>query len=418
MSGRAARSDLVLACGLFGGFVLLYAACGLAFHRTSPRAFAYLDQLFDADIPSRIIDLTRFSGPHHRTQFHPLFVLLLNPLGVALKAVLRAFGAEHAGRLAAILMCGSAGAAGVAVFFALLRRSGLAAAAALPWTLVFGFSASQVFSSVFPESWVFSTLAVLLLFALDERPATRLAAGVVAFGMAVTNLAAVFLARASSLDWTRERQSALRVLAVHLLLVLSATGVLSLLQTSLYAGTAPFWGVSGLLRDDRLSFVWPRHARELVARGGDLAVHFLAWNLAAPRTVIHADELRTVVDFPPGASNAFRPSGVAHGALWGALLAAAIVQGARTGSWRRPRFIALGLWTLAHAALHLVFGTSLFLYAGQWTFAVLAMAALLLDPGTSAHAPRSLVPASLLVLATLQVVTNAAFFVEIARAFA
>ena len=42
----------------------LYLGWGLAFHLRSPRLFYYLDQAFDADIPSRIMDLTRPQGPH------------------------------------------------------------------------------------------------------------------------------------------------------------------------------------------------------------------------------------------------------------------------------------------------------------------------------------------------------------------
>ena len=80
--------------------------------------------------------------------------------------------------------------------------------------------------------------------------------------------------------------------------------------------------------------------------------------------------------------------------------------------------MVLGLWTLILVALHAVFGTSLFLYTGQWTFAVLGMAALLLDPGKGERGPRALLPAALIALALLQVVTNAALFLEIARAFA
>ena len=418
MSGRAARTDFRPALVLFLGFFTLYAACGIALQREAPRAFAYLDQLFDADVPSRIIDLTRLSGPHHRTQYHPLFVLLLNPLGVAAKAVLRALGAEQAGRLAAVLMCGASGALGVAAFFALLRRSGLAVTAAFPWALVFGLSASQLFFSVFPESWVFSTVALLVLFAIDGGPLARVSAGVFAFGMAVTNLAAVALARAQTLPGVRPPARALRSLALHVVLVLATAGALSLLQTAVYPGTAPFWGVGGLERDDRLSFVWPRHPRDLVARVTDLGVYFVAWNLASPRTVVHNDGSRTVVDFPPVSPSAFRPAGLAHGFLWGALLAWAIVRAASTGAWRQARFVVLGLWTLILVALHAVFGTSLFLYTGQWTFAVLGMAALLLDPGKGERGPRALLPAALIALALLQVVTNAALFLEIARAFA
>jgi hypothetical protein len=374
-------------------------------------AFAYLDQLFDADVPSRIIDITRFAGPHHRTQYHPLFVLLLNPAGVLLRTLLRAFEVEQAGRLAAILLCAAAGALGVVAFFRLLRGNGLEVLTAAAWSAVFGLSASQAFFSVFPESWVFSTLALLLLFGGEGRPLARVASGVLAFGMAVTNVVAVALAPPPGGD--AERRSSLRARAVFVLGVVAVAAGLSVVQTVVYTDAAPFWGVSGLGRDDRLSFVWPRHPRDVVARVSELVPYFLEWNLAAPRTVTQRDESRTAVDFPRGAWP--RPAGGFHAALWGALVAAAIVRAARTGSWRRPLVAALALWTLALAALHLVFGTSLFLYSGQWTFAVLALAAL--GIGTPDDKGRHALRAALVALAALQVATNGALFLEIARAF-
>jgi hypothetical protein len=413
---RAARTDVLPVSGLLLGFLALYSAVGVAFHRRAPMAFAYLDQLFDADVPSRIIDITRFAGPHHRTQYHPLFVLFLNPVGVFLRALLRAFEAEQAGRLAAILLCAVAGAMGVVAFFRLLRRNGLDARTAAAWSVVFGLSASQVFFSVFPESWAFSTLALLLLFGGEGRTLGRVAAGIFAFGMAVTNLVAVVLARAPSLREAGDRRSALRAHAVYVLVVLAAAGALSLVQTTLYAGTEPFWRVRALGRDDRLSFVWPENAHDVVVRGAEIVPHFLEWNLAAPRTVIHVADGRTVVDFPRAGDVAFRPAGLVHACLWGALVLAAIVRGARARSWSRPIVRALGLWTLALLALHLVFGTSLFLYSGQWTFAVLGLVAFSLDLPAGGRVREALL-AALVALALLQAATSSALLLEIANAF-
>lgn len=413
------RADRLAGSGLFLAFLLLYAACGVAFHRTTPRAFAYLDQLFDADVPRRIIDLTRFSGPHDRTQLHPLLVLLLNPPGVAMRAILHAEGALNAGRLAAILMCAAAGAAGVGAFFALLRRSGLAAGTAFAWSLVFGLSSSQLFFAVFPESYVFSTLALLVLFALDRGPRTRVAAGVFAFGMNVVNIVAVALCRAQDLDWRHEPKAALRAAGLHLLLVLTATGALSALQATIYPGTAPLWSLDGLGRDDRLSFVWPRGPGDVAGRGRELLAYFFVWDLAAPATVVDRSEpFRTVVDFAPVSAAALRPAGMAHAMLWGALLTLAIVSAARTRAARHPVVTSLGLWVLSLVALHLVFGTSLFLYAGQWTFAVLALAAVLLGSEPVGPVMPRVLAGALFLLAALQAVTNAALLAEIARVFA
>jgi hypothetical protein len=98
--------------------------------------------------------------------------------------------------------------------------------------------------------------------------------------------------------------------------------------------------------------------------------------------------------------------------IWGVLLVLAIPGLARR---REPLVAALGLWVALQAALHLFFGTSLFLYSGQWTFAVVALAATGMEraPG----APR-IADAAPFVLAGLQALTNGPLLLEILRVFA
>ena len=96
-AARLRRSSLVLGSAFF----LLYLGWGLALHLWSPRVFTYTDEVFDADVPTRIMDLVRFAGPH-RTRLHPLFVLLLNPIGETIRAGLLAAGWARSGRLTAL----------------------------------------------------------------------------------------------------------------------------------------------------------------------------------------------------------------------------------------------------------------------------------------------------------------------------
>src|SRR4029453_7264033 len=128
--------------------------------------------------------------------------------------------------------------------FPRLRRNGVDRGTAAAWSAVFGLSASHAVFSVFPESWAFSTLGLLILFGADGRPVVRLAAGVFAFGMAVTNVVAVALVPPSR-EAAKEPAS-LRGRALFVLGVLALAAGLSVLQTAVYAGTAPFWRVSGL----------------------------------------------------------------------------------------------------------------------------------------------------------------------------
>jgi len=402
--------------GIGLGFFALYLGWGLAFHLKSPRLFYYLDEAFDADIPSRIMDLTRPQGPHLRAQFHPLFVLLLNPLGFALRAGLRGLGVEASGRVAAIALSAAAGGAGVALFSVLLRGLGVASLRVVLWSLVFGLSASELFFGSLPESWIFSGLSLLVLFALGTRPRPPrdglIAAGTTAFGMAVTNLAAAGLVRACWLVSEGRVGRLVGGLARYLSLVLLATALLSALQSVLYPGASPFYRADPLAREDRQSFVGTFEPAALAERAGDVLSHLFFFNLTAPRLLVtETGTPRTTVDFPDPSLAALRPEGAVHAVLWTVLL---LLAGRGLVRVREPLPLALLLWLALQAALHLVFGTSLFLYSCQWTFALAALAAV----GTDRLGPARALDLSLLALVGLQALANTSFLLEVLRVFA
>jgi hypothetical protein len=403
------QARLPLALGVL--FIIIYMGCGLAFHVQAPRLFRHMDQVFDADIPARIIDLTRHQGPHDRTPFHPLFVLLLTPLGMAVRGVLQGAGVDDAGRLAAILLSATAGGLTVAGFAALLRRGGLGPWFVLLWSLVFGLSTSQVVFASLPESWAFSALSLVVLFGLGARPQPPrdrlLAAGTVAFGMAATNLGAALVVRARWLGGQRWWK-ALQTLTVYALLVMAVTAALATVQRWLFPATTSFVEVRSLARDDRKSFVWPEGPVDLAFRTSELGANVLVYDVAAPRLQqLYSGAFGTAVDFPVPSLQALRPAGLAHLALWSAVLLACVI-GALRGRLDRdglPR--ALAAWVLGNVAFHIVFGTSLFLYSCQWTFAVVALAALAMERSCARHPPlRPVMTGALVGLISLQLACN------------
>ena len=410
------RGSLVLGSAFF----LLYLGWGLAFHIRAPRVFQYTDQVFDADIPTRIMDLARFGGPH-RTRLHPLFVLLLNPIGQAVRAGIRGAGLDHSGRLTALLMCALAGALGVVFFRVLLDRLGLEPPLTWLGSILFGLSSSQLFFSCMPESFAFSGLSLVILFALAagpcRRPGVLFLAGIGSFSMAATNLAAAVLARASSLNWARPRPS-LRRLVIFGLGIVLVTALLSLAQVWIYPGSSPFFMPTTLHRDDLLSFVWPACLSELTAREAEVIGHFFFANLVAPKLEVNEPGgLRTEVDFGPITLDSLRAGGLAHGLLWASLLGAGLVFGSKGGLPAGP-VLGLLVWVGLHAALHSFWGTSLFLYSCQWTFAVVALGIWSLNR-LAAERPawgRALV-GLLFVLIGIQAVCNNAFLLEILRIF-
>jgi hypothetical protein len=409
------------ALALGASFFLLYAGLGLTLHLRAPRLFTQLDLVFDADVPSRIIDLTRVGGAHYRTQLHPLFVLLLNPLGLLLRGALRTLGAEPSGRLAAIVLTAAAGATAVALFFLWLRRVSALRTSGL-WALLFGLSSSQMVFGTLPETFGFSSLslvAAFLVIADAGRPlALRLAASVACFGMALSNLGAVFLTRADGL-WRSGRKIALASAAWLALITVAVSAPLAALQLWIYPRSVPFYVWAGVAQDDHASVYRPTSTREALARARDLGAHLFLFNLAAPRLEVQGSGTeRPTVDFPVASWRALRPAGGLHLAPWAFLLGAAVLGlFASRGVWKAP-VRAASLWLATNAALHSVFGESLFLYSGQWTFAVVALAALGTEAWAGVDRARGLVVLSALAMAVgLQAVANLALFADLLSVF-
>ncbi|HXY38525.1 MAG TPA: hypothetical protein VEQ10_02595 [Vicinamibacteria bacterium] len=400
MTGRPGAGTLL--AFLLAGVV--YLAAGLPLLTTR----AYEADVFDADAKRVVHDLARHDGTHYRTKVHPLFVLCLNPLGLALKAAL------VRPRLAALALNAAAAGAAVVLFRALLLRLGIAAPRAWLWTGLFATSATQVFFGLLPESYSFSSAALLLVFVAFAAGAAfpaRLVAATAAFAMTVTNLAAAPLlaALAPAETGDRLRFRAARGLGLATLVLLLAVP-LSLLQKRLYPGADVFFLPASVSEEENYLFR-PGGLADVARRGSELAASVVFANLAAPTLVVseRADEPPVTRFGSP------RPAGWAHAGLWAAALALALAGLARQRAWRRPLVVALAGWVGFNAVLHFVYGETLFLYSAHWTFAVIAIAAV----GVEAMAARRrlAVPLALSLLIGLQVWTNAAFVRDLYRIY-
>ncbi len=402
-------------------FFLFHLAAGLTFYFEAPRVFRKLDQIFDMDVPSRSIDLTRQEGAHHRTRFHPLYVLLLNPLGQSLREMLRLYDVDFSGRIAAIVLNAMAGGSTVALFFVLLARCGIDRRHALLWTLVFACSASQLIFGSLPESWEFTALGLVFLFASGARAEPPrdglLTAGVIAFGMLVINIGAAVLVRARWRD-PRGTGATIRAVALYGLLVLATTAALGLFQLWVFPTTDHYVSFEPLARDDRLSFVWPTGLGDVLMRARELLANFTLFNIAAPRLVASAmPSGALVVDMPQPSLSVLRPEGALHAAVWLGLLVTGAVFARRARLHREGLVIALVLWLAICAAVHSVFGVCIFLYSTEWTFAVVTLAALGVGRWTAARPAASrTVTVALVSLLVLQLANNARFLRELLKA--
>ena len=419
-SNRGLVGD-ALAFGIVFG--LVYAGLAVLFHQQTPRLFEGLDQLFDSDLGLWTIDIARPQGPHTPTSVHPLFMLFFKPLGTALRALLKAADVRLAARLAAALLCAAAGGTAVASFRILLQRLGVPPARARPWTLVFALSATQIVFSSLPESFAFSALSLILVFvvAAGERPggAAGVAAGVFSFGVTVTNLGAVALARASAFAWPHEGRRALASTTRHLLIVLAVASALAVVQWVAYPRARPFFVPEVPGGAYQRSFIRSAEPAFLAARATEVASHLLFTGLATP----HVEErptstARVVVDFGPRPLLRSRWSSGAHAVLWGVLLVLAARGLRRHAGPRRKVVAALVAWLGAQTALHFVFGTSLFLYSAHWVFALVAVAAAGLEGEAARGVGRArLVQAAALLLASLQLAANGGLVSDIVRIY-
>jgi hypothetical protein len=408
-------------------FVVLYGAVATLLFQRAPGLFLDLDQVFEADLGSWTVDLARPQGPHLRTRIHPIAVLLLNPFGSAIRAFLRAASEPLAARLAAQWLCAVAGALAVAALRVLLARTGVSPGRARLWTLLFATSAAQVVFSTLPESYAFSALSLVVVFAVaaGPRPApwARLAAGVFAFGITVTNLVAVAVARACGLDWRRAWRSLLTS-AAHVGAVVLATLALSLVQKAVYPTAALFFVPGHDASWYSVYLFVPDTAHQALQRLAAVLSNVVFAGLCAPEVRVlgrgaapHAVRFNEIAVLGP------TPLSAVHWVLWAFVLLLA-VRGLLLRGWHeaasgdgpaRGILTALWLWLGFNVVLHYAFGTCLFLYSGHWVFALVAVAALGID--ARPEAARRGITLLLVALVLLQVAAHARLIRQLIEVF-
>jgi hypothetical protein len=91
--------------------------------------------------------------------------------------------------------------------------------------------------------------------------------------------------------------------------------------------------------------------------------------------------------------------------------------GLRRDAGEAGTLIALLGWLAFVGALHLFFGRSLFLFSGQWVFAVVALTAAGLEALRSGAAGERLISAGIVVSVGLQAVANASLVADVLREF-
>lgn len=376
----------VIAAALgFAGFLATHLYLGSAIARTG--ILHYFNVLFQSDCPRVIADLTSTDTEHFRTAVHPLFVLFFNPVGVFLTRVTGS--QELAGRLLSSVL----GAATVVLAAEFFIAAGLGLVRSWLWACILGFSTAPLFWSSAPECSVFSGAALVLMSLLTlvrrDRLASSVAAGVLVLGTTLSNFAQAILLFRAGVRPGRGRMVRVGLFAT---IVLAFAIGLSIAQRILYP-TAVWFFVPAPYAED-IGYLAKLDAPALVAeRAALVADHLLLFNIVAPRPhVVPLDttltdavvrNIRALLParLPPpqitfeahGLATMYREGGLAV-FLWIALTVLAVVRARK--SRMTPIRSALLLCIAFNGALHLLYGDALFVYAPDWTFAVVASVAL------------------------------------------
>lgn len=340
-------------------------------------------------------------GHHERTSVHPAFSILFYPAVAALAAL------GLPGDAAAQSVIAASAGGTVALFHRGLRHLGLDAAAAAAFALVLIASAGFLFWGGVVETYIVGMLSIAFAFWVLCGPARPLVLWVLgsAATLAITTtnwsfgLAAAFFRCGL---W-----GALRISASALLLVLA----LALAQKVLFPSAVFFFDVRQLLTErhyaqfsisDPEAKVWTPIA--------NLRVIMMHGVVTPAPQVKHVRELREadVMVTNQGARLVdHRPFGAAAAGIWAGLLGLGV-----WGLFRMPRrdvALTLAAFSLGQIALHLVYGSVTFLYAGNFLLPLVAIAAMaVFTPARTVVTPLAL------ALALLAALNNWPIFVDAA----
>jgi hypothetical protein len=379
------RTEVVACVGLFILFHVLYGSLGFLLARTS--AFDTYDILFEIDTPRSVDDFARFHGGHDRTSVHPIFVLLVNPLG-SLTAL--ALGSPVA---AAILLNSSFGAASVALAFLLFRRFTGDDFNATLLSLALGLSASHLVCGTIPGATGLAACTLLLahvvfLGSLEKeraRPGPWILVGILCMGVTTTNLAqplillCIVVLSATSRGTER---SLVGSIAAFVIPVVFGTAVLAVVQKVIYPSSRVFFTLRAFTRELPFASLWIVEQPFIVI--GRVLRHFFLIDVVAPLPTLFSIGKKAIPAVTFTTSRDWLGIGWLAAVLWLAWLAVAVTQIPRLE--RRERLFVLGttLCLAFNLGLHAFYGVGekgsieLLLYSGHFTFLTVGFGAVTL----------------------------------------
>lgn len=288
---------------------------------------------------------------------HPIAYLILRPL-VYILSILTLGNRFYAG----LVLLSLTGATSVFTTWLLIRKLTDSPMYALQVACLLGFSAAHlVFTAVF-ESYIFSAFSLILfcLLMVKEAKLPILAlAGTLTLGITITN----FAQNAIQFFFVEKKIKTLVILCI-MVLTLGALG--NGLNNLVYGQNEYFFLPGNLSQESRFA------APLSMERMNLLAQEMFVYSVAAPLPRLRGQGLDLRLNFDKNSFYDY-PQGMVVLAAWVSLLGLAAFQFGRNFSTQNKiTLLSLGMIfsLLFNLAIHSIYGFEPFLYAADWTYAL------------------------------------------------
>lgn len=245
---------------------------------------------------------------------------------------------------------------------------------ALLFASLFGLAGSQLVFASMIETYIFSTLCLLLFLwlALENKPSRFLIlAGIATLGITITNLVQELLIHLFL------QKNPGRTVVIFSLVLLFGAG-LNFLSHAVYPGTGYFFLPDNLMEEGRFS------QKVDLDRAGLMIENLLVYNVTPPQPYTGMRNGMPRFNFLTGTIREFAPFGWPAFILWMFIMTKAAVRFVRNLRLKAAGN-ALSITMLACMAfnfiLHIGYGSEPFLYSPDWTYALILFTAInLQDP--------------------------------------
>jgi hypothetical protein len=367
----------VLVCiSLIIFFTVLYSLFSFQLRDTNAQPYNQNDLLFEMDVARNIRYMTTTDTNFYRTSVHPLFVILVNPIGSLLTRI------GFSPSTSSILINSFFAAICIGVSYILFELISKNRWGSLILSIIFGFSSSQLILSIVPDTSALATLSLLITYIVFLKSIENehlpkyywLIAGIFTLGITITNFIQTLICfQVSQLG----RKSPKKIITSTILffgVVVSISIVLSLIQKMLYPSSALFF-IPSVYREE-LNYTSTIILSQPLVVIRQIFTHFFLANIVSPiPEIISIHPLYPAITFYNSKyGNIF---GVLALVFWMGL----VLLGIFKYKTRTNKLLSFGfsMCLLFNIFLHSVYGVGekgkieLFLYTGNFSILVILL---------------------------------------------